>query len=376
MTVDAAARLHLGFIDPNASLGRAFGSVGLTIDGHGTRITARLAEATRVEGAGSAAQTARIERYLEQLHAAYGGPPVAIEVNETPRAHTGLGSGTQLALAVGTAYVRVAGRSATTAQIARLLGRGARSGIGIHGFDHGGLMVDGGHGGHPSAGIARLPPLLFRQPFPDAWRVLLVDDTSREGLHGDDEQRGLASLGAFPRSLAAHLSHLVLMRILPGVRGKRLRRLRQRHRRIAAHHRRVLRARAGRRVLEPDRRARARSGCRGGTAGIGQTSWGPTGFAFLRSPEQAERALALAREASRRDAVDRVLDRRRPQSRRDLASGRISRSAASTPRDVPPTLPVRPFEPAPVAPNPKRVHSCPKPPKGPTFCTCSRPCRR
>ena len=101
VTVDAPARLHLGFIDPNASLGRAFGSVGLTIDGHGTRITARLAEATRVEGAGSAAQTARIERYLEQLHAAYGGPPVAIDVNETPRAHTGLGSGTQLALAVG-----------------------------------------------------------------------------------------------------------------------------------------------------------------------------------------------------------------------------------------------------------------------------------
>ncbi len=53
VTVDAPARLHLGFIDPNASLGRAFGSVGLTIDGHGTRITARLAEATRVEGAGS-----------------------------------------------------------------------------------------------------------------------------------------------------------------------------------------------------------------------------------------------------------------------------------------------------------------------------------
>ncbi|SAL71852.1 hypothetical protein AWB68_04189 [Caballeronia choica] len=299
VTVDAPARLHLGFIDPNASLGRAFGSVGLTIDGHGTRITARLAEATRVEGAGSAAQTARIERYLEQLHAAYGGPPVAIEVNETPRAHTGLGSGTQLALAVGTAYVRVAGRSATTAQIARLLGRGARSGIGIHGFDHGGLMVDGGHGGHPSAGIARLPPLLFRQPFPDAWRVLLVDDTSREGLHGDDERRGLASLGAFPRSLAAHLSHLVLMRILPGVAESDFdafaKGIGELQHTIGEYFAPV----QGGVFSSPAVAHALEAVAAKETAGIGQTSWGPTGFAFLRSPEQAERALALAREASR-----------------------------------------------------------------------------
>jgi beta-ribofuranosylaminobenzene 5'-phosphate synthase len=34
-------------------------------------------------------------------------------------------------------------------------------------------------------------------------------------------------------------------------------------------------------------------------AGIGQTSWGPTGFAFVRSADAAERALAAARAATR-----------------------------------------------------------------------------
>jgi beta-RFAP synthase len=299
VTVDAPARLHLGFIDPNASLGRAFGSVGLTIDTHGTRITARHAEAMRVEGATSEAQRARIERYLEQVRSAFGGSPVAVEVNESPRSHTGLGSGTQLALAVGTAYVRLAGRGATTTQIARLLERGARSGIGIHGFDHGGLMVDGGHGANFTAGSARVPPLLFRQPFPEAWRVLLVDDTSREGLHGDEERRGLAALGAFPRALAAHLSHLVLMRILPGIAesdfdafAKGIGELQQTiGDYFAPVQGGVFSSPAVESVLDAVAAVE--------TAGIGQTSWGPTGFAFLRGERQAERALAVAREASR-----------------------------------------------------------------------------
>jgi beta-RFAP synthase len=296
VTVDAPARLHLGFIDPNASLGRAFGSVGLTIDTHGTRITARHAEAMRVEGATSEAQRARIERYLEQLRSAFGGSPVAVEVNESPRSHTGLGSGTQLALAVGTAYVRLAGRGATTTQIARLLERGARSGIGIHGFDHGGLMVDGGHGANFTAGSARVPPLLFRQPFPEAWRVLLVDDTSREGLHGDEERRGLAALGAFPRALAAHLSHLVLMRILPGIAesdfdafAKGIGELQQT---IGDYFAPV---QGG--VFSSPAVAAALDSV--STPGIGQTSWGPTGFAFFRSAQEAQRGLDAALNATR-----------------------------------------------------------------------------
>src|SRR5882672_592426 len=37
--VFAPARLHLGFLDLNGGLGRRFGSLGLTIDGIGTRLT-------------------------------------------------------------------------------------------------------------------------------------------------------------------------------------------------------------------------------------------------------------------------------------------------------------------------------------------------
>ncbi|KXV02333.1 beta-ribofuranosylaminobenzene 5'-phosphate synthase [Caballeronia megalochromosomata] len=303
ITVESPARLHLGFIDPNGSLGRAFGSIGLAIDAHATRITARHAPASRrnaiIDGAANDAQRARIERYLEQLEAALGKNSTAIdiEIHETPRAHTGLGSGTQLALAIGTAFACLRGHEATTADIARILARGARSGIGIHGFDHGGLIVDGGRDTRATS-TTTLPPLIARQPFPEAWRVLLIDDTSREGLHGDEERRGLASLAPFPTALAAHLSHLVLMRILPAVAehdfdtyADAICDLQQT---IGEYFAPV---QGG--VFASPTVARALEAVAAEMkAGIGQTSWGPVGFAFVASAQDAERALAAAQRAS------------------------------------------------------------------------------
>nr|WP_159839399.1 beta-ribofuranosylaminobenzene 5'-phosphate synthase family protein [Burkholderia sp. 8Y] len=304
MTLSAYARLHLGFIDPNGSLGRAFGSVGLVIEGHGTRITARRAQRTaRIDGASTQAQHERIKAYLTKLHTALGvTQPVDIDVHETPRAHTGLGSGTQLALAIGTAFARVTGHDLPTADIARILGRGARSGIGIHGFDHGGLIVDGGRStAHTET--ATLPPLLARQPFPDAWRVLLIDDTSREGLHGDAEKRGLASLAPFPAALAAHLAHLVLMRLLPAVAECEFDifadAICDMQQTIGDY---FAPAQGG--VFASPAVARALQAVAAEQkAGIGQTSWGPVGFAFVAGAQQAERALATAQRAAQQASL-------------------------------------------------------------------------
>jgi beta-RFAP synthase len=298
ITVESPARLHLGFIDPNGSLGRAFGSVGLAIDTHATRVTARQAPASRrhalIEGTTSDTQRERIEQYLVKLRTSLGnGPTIDIEVHDAPRAHTGLGSGTQLALALGTAFARVSGHAPVTADLARLLARGLRSGIGIHGFDQGGLIVDGGRGPRTT-----LPPLVARQPFPDTWRVLLVDDTSREGLHGDQEKRGLASLPPFPATLAAHLSHLVLMRILPAVAesdfdtfADAVCNLQQTiGEYFAPVQGGVFASPAVARALEAVAAEQK--------AGIGQTSWGPVGFAFVATAQDAERALATAQRVT------------------------------------------------------------------------------
>ena len=59
-------------------------------------------------------------------------------------AHVGLGSGTQLGLAVGAALARLAGLQLSTDEIALAVGRGLHSGIGIATFQHGGFVLDGG----------------------------------------------------------------------------------------------------------------------------------------------------------------------------------------------------------------------------------------
>jgi len=309
ITVEAPGRLHMGFLDPGASLGRAFGSVGVVIEGCCTRVTARHADDRLIEGEPTPAQRERIERYLALLHDAYGGPPVSIAVEQAARAHCGVGSGTQLALAVATAYARLAGIDATSAELAQRLGRGARSGIGVLGFDHGGLIVDGGpgraasrngaHAGSSAPGAALLPPLLARQPFPDDWRIVLIDDTTREGLHGEDERRGLAALPPFPQELAAHVCHQLLMRVLPGMAQGDFDSFAAGVSAIQQSIGEYFAPVQGGVYSSPAVAAALQAIGANQTAGLGQSSWGPTGFAFVQSAQRADEALAAARAATR-----------------------------------------------------------------------------
>jgi beta-RFAP synthase len=193
-------------------------------------------------------------------------------------------------------FVRLLGHVATSAELAKLLGRGARSGIGVLGFDSGGLLVDGGPSGGLHPGV---PPLLARQPFPENWRVLLVHDNDREGLHGAEERRGLAALAPFPQKLAAHLCHLVLMRILPGAAERDIapfaHGLTEMQQTIGEYFAPV----QGGVFASPGVERALRAVAAQRTAGIGQSSWGPTGFAIVGSARDAECALATAREATR-----------------------------------------------------------------------------
>src|SRR6202795_3491478 len=67
VTVDAPGRLHLGFLDPSASLGRRFGSVGLVIDGFETEVEIGSATADRIS-AETLEGGAEIERAAAHMH--------------------------------------------------------------------------------------------------------------------------------------------------------------------------------------------------------------------------------------------------------------------------------------------------------------------
>lgn len=284
LSISAPARLHLGFIDVSGSIGRRFGSLGLALQDLSTILHVERAENLQVEGPGAE----RARDYLQQLIDEYD-PPTALHVR-IERAipeHVGLGSGTQLAFAIGRAFSTLFCMDLDAATISSQLDRGARSGIGIGVFDQGGFVVDGGRApGGPH------PPVIARLPFPQSWRVVLVFDRGERGLHGEAEREAFRRLKAFPQSAAAHLSHLLLMRAMPA--------LVEQDCEAFGHAIGEIQRSVG------DYFAMAQGGRFTSTEvaqvlqyleskdvpGVGQTSWGPTGFAIVDSEVRAHALLA------------------------------------------------------------------------------------
>jgi beta-RFAP synthase len=294
--VRAPGRLHLGFLDPDATLGRRFGSLGLSVDGFECVIELHRAHEdcfTTTDGVASE-ELGRAVSHLEAMRRATGRHTrVHLHLAATLPAHAGFGSGTQLALAVGRAFCSLFDLRLTSPEIARITGRGLRSGVGIAAFDQGGLLLDGGPGADGSPA-----PLLSRVALPLQWRVLLALDPRARGLSGEQEKAAIAALKPMPRSAVADICHQVLMRILPGAATGEfapfaagltsMQRTLGQHFAPAQQGRAYTSAAVGRLIEWIGAH---------GPAAIGQSSWGPTGFAVLPSGEAAESLLAAAREA-------------------------------------------------------------------------------
>ena len=288
--VVAPARLHLGFLDLHGGLGRKFGSVGITLAEPRTELILRPAGRISASGPSADRAAALAQKLIEglQLRSA-----VAIETIEAIPEHAGLGSGTQLALAVGAGILRCAGLEPDPRRVADLAERGARSGIGIGAFAEGGVIVDGGRAKQSGAP----PPVVSRLPFPEDWRILLLMDPRGGGLHGASENEAFKRLPPFPASLAGELCRLVLMQALPALAETDLPRfgaaVTELQRRIGDH---FAPAQGGR--FASPRVASALAWLeRAGLAGLGQSSWGPTGFALIENEADGR---ALMAEAERR----------------------------------------------------------------------------
>jgi beta-RFAP synthase len=287
VTVTVPARLHLGFVDLNGELGRRFGSLGIAIDTPRTRLSLGRGERPRAEGP----DAGRAQRHLETLVERYRlDRRLDLHIEESIPSHVGLGSGTQLALATGAAAARLFGLELDARAIAGLLDRGARSSIGIATFEQGGVVLDGGRGGSDEP-----PPVLSRLPFPEHWRVLLIFDHARQGLHGPEEAAAFRGLPLFPAGEAAHLCRVVLMQALPALAERDLARfgaaIAALQRAIGDHFAPVQGARfLSRGVADVLAWLEAE-----GIAGVGQSSWGPTGFGLIGGEADAAALLAAAR---------------------------------------------------------------------------------
>ena len=274
-------------------------------------------------------QAQRAGEYLRLLLDDHDPPcSAAVDVVQAIPQHVGLGSGTQLALGLGTAFSALFGIDSTVTALAARLDRGARSGIGIGAFEQGGFVVDAGRsaGGTPAPVVARIA-------FPAGWRALLIFDSKQRGLSGEAERAAFRLLQGFPQQAAAHVAHLTLMRLLPALVeqdctsfGSAIGEI---QRSVGDY---FAGAQGGRFASAAVSEVLAWLEARG-VAGVGQTSWGPTGFAIVDSEVRAHALLVEARSRfAHLDGIEFVVARGRNTGHRMQI---LSRAQALAPQSDP-----------------------------------------
>ena len=281
--VAAPARLHLGFLDLNGGSQRRFGSIGVGITGFSTVVNVSHCEGLDISGADDENIAGIVQTVLDCFHIDSG---VRVEVEECIPRHQGLGSGTQMALALGTAITGLYGIDAGVEEIAVATGRGARSGVGLGVFRQGGFVLDSGR----SEG-RRLPTTIFRHDFPEEWRFVLVMDARSEGISGTDEVEAFKSLPDMFPGASAEICRQVLMQMMPGLMEQDCERFGASVSSIQAIIGDYFSAVQGGAYVSANVRKTLELLLEHGATGTGQTSWGPTGFAIFADGKSAQQAM-------------------------------------------------------------------------------------
>jgi beta-ribofuranosylaminobenzene 5'-phosphate synthase len=208
--VKTPARLHLGLIDLNGDLGRLFGGIGVGIDHPNVVLEAQPSERLATTGEKTERVKALAKRFLE----AYGiKANASISVKQAIPEHSGLGSGTQLALAVAKALAKLFNVDASTQELAEAMGRGQRTSVGTTIFEQGGFVVDGGK----STSKSGFPATIFRQPFPQDWAFVVAVPNVKKGLAKTEETAAFKALAPMTAEEAGRMCRLTMMKLLPSL---------------------------------------------------------------------------------------------------------------------------------------------------------------
>lgn len=209
VTVRTPSRLHFGIVDMRGDLGRIHGSIGVAIDHPHLLIKAIPSEKLKVEGM----REDRVRSYARKVFESAGvdfGADIKV-LSDIPE-HSGFGSGTQLALAVGAALSELYSLKLDPKEIARKLRRSQISGVGTYAFKYGGFIVDGGHRVNKQDEV---PPLIFRSDVPEGWKFVVGMPEIDMGLSGPRERNAFRQLDPPSEELVGIVSRIVLLKMIP-----------------------------------------------------------------------------------------------------------------------------------------------------------------
>ena len=212
--IKTPARLHLGLIDLNGDLGRMFGGFGVGIDHPNVIVEAEQSQGLSIEGQEIELVNALANRFFNVYHIQ---PNVHINVKEAILPHVGLGSGTQLSLAIAVALAKLSNVQASVQELTFAMNRARRTGVGTAIFQHGGFVVDGGKAIIKPEAPAKFPPLIYRQPFPKEWRFIVAIPNLIQGLSNSQENHAFDRLTKMRADEVGKICRLTMLKLLPAL---------------------------------------------------------------------------------------------------------------------------------------------------------------
>ena len=211
------ARLHFSLIDLNGELGRVDGGLGVAIDKPNWGI--EISKHSKWSFPPEITQLLQKIRNNLPMTQSY-----KVDLKSKLPLHMGLGSQTQLALALAQGLSILEDQRHSITELAGLVGRGGTSGIGIAAYEHGGFILDGGHTRaekpefSPSHFSKAKPALLInRFKVPKDWYFVVAIPNSGAGKHGLAEVEIFNKYCPIPSTEVEKLSRIILMQMLPGI---------------------------------------------------------------------------------------------------------------------------------------------------------------
>ena len=269
----------MGFFDLTGSVGHKFGGLGLAIETPCAQVQICKSKNLVIDAKSNDNVAEIIENLIKSFNFLNIRLPnnFSVQILQSIPQHAGLGSGTQMALAIGAALNQLFDLNLTVTQIASAAMRGKRSGIGIGAFAQGGVLVDSGKLKD------EMPEIAMRQTFPNDWRILLVFDSTHTGVHGATELEAFQTLAPVKNTLRS----MVVEHMLPAMQRSDLLAFGMQMQELQAYNGDYFAPIQGGRYASRSVEEVLAWLKNNGAPCVGQSSWGPTGFAILESQQQA-----------------------------------------------------------------------------------------
>lgn len=210
MIIKTPTRLHMGIIDISRKFPREYGALGMMVKGgfeikveknDHLSIKATKENATDIKAAYDAMKS---ELKIDDN--------IRIEVEKSIPRHMGLGSTTQLKLAVGAGIARLSNHNLSITELADIVGRGRYSAIGTYGFDKGGFILEGG-----KSSLDEIPPLTAHYEIPNDWRFLMIFPKIKQS-YDEEEEKPIMDDIRIDSKFTEKICHHIVMGVLPSVK--------------------------------------------------------------------------------------------------------------------------------------------------------------